>query len=67
MREFVTKAMRLQKPQEMRISLRRCVFDWLVEVSEELKCSENVLARGILEDAYDRLHTSDSEEVTPDD
>lgn len=57
MNEIVKKAMRLQKPLELKISLRRCVYEWLLEVSKQHGTSENVYVRGLVEDAYDRAMT----------
>ena len=65
MEEIVRKGMRMRKPHELKLSLRPCVFDWLVDVSGDHHCHESVLARGIIEDAYDRaMAASPSEEVT---
>ena len=64
MQDLVRKGMRMQKPKDVKLTLRPCVYEWLEDMAEKCRCDYRVLARGILEDAYDRYCKSVSVEET---
>lgn len=54
-KEIVSKGMRLRSPKVIRLQLRPEVYDWLCSSSDDLHCAMGVLARGIIEDAFDNF------------
>ena len=58
MQKIVTKGLRTYRPHVLKLELRPELWDWLVDLSSELSCHETVLARGLLEDAYDMIGDS---------
>lgn len=58
MQKFVTKGLRTYRPHVLKLELRPELWKWLEGLSSELSCHETVLARGLLEDAYDSIGDS---------
>lgn len=56
--EIIRKGMRLRKASIMRLEVRAEVYDWLCSCSEEFQCGVAVLARGIIEDYFDKCKSS---------
>ena len=56
--QIVSKGLRLRPPKTISLQLRPEVYDWLCCLSDELHCAVGVLARGILEDAFDKASAS---------
>lgn len=56
--KIIRKGMRYRKPIELRLKIRPEVYSWLAECSVgPPSCAVEVLARGFVEDAYDRYQT----------
>ena len=53
MQKFVTKGLRTYRPYILKLELRPELWAWLEDFSEDLHCHPSVLARGLLEDAFD--------------
>lgn len=53
-KEIVSKGMRLKKPTIMRVELRAEVYEWLCNCATDFNCGVNLLARGIIEDCFDK-------------
>lgn len=65
MDEILRKGMRIKKPRQVNVQLRSEVYDWLVAVCFDHKCSVPVYVRGIVEDFYDKhMDAAHIEEVS---
>ena len=57
-KKLVSKGMRISRPRRLSFPIRTEMADWLDSLASACDCDRSIIARGFLEDCYDRYMQS---------